>query len=67
MFNSGIYRLLFTCMNIFLRCFYLIVDGNIILKWIFNSWGGSMDWIDLDQDGDRWRALVNAVMNLRVP
>jgi len=28
---------------------------------------GSMDWIDLAQDRDRWRTLVNAVMNLWVP
>ena len=26
-----------------------------------------MDWIVLAQDGDRWRTLVSAVMNLRVP
>ena len=28
---------------------------------------GSMDWIDLAEDRHRWGALVNAVMNLRVP
>jgi hypothetical protein len=43
------------------------VDGRIILRWIFRNWDGGMDWIDLAQDEDIWRALVNAVMNLRFP
>jgi hypothetical protein len=43
------------------------VDGRIILKWIFERLGGGVDWIDLAQDRDRWRALVYTVMNLRVP
>jgi hypothetical protein len=30
------------------------------------GWGG-MDWIDVAEDKDQWRALVNTVMNLRVP
>jgi hypothetical protein len=29
--------------------------------------GGGMDWIDLAQDRDQWRAHMNVVMNLRIP
>jgi hypothetical protein len=39
-------------------------DGRIILKWILEKLDQGMDWIDLGQDRDRWRAVVNAVMNL---
>jgi hypothetical protein len=43
-------------------------------RWVVNikidcreiGWGG-MDWIDLAQDRDQWRALVKTLMNLRVP
>jgi hypothetical protein len=30
------------------------------------GWGG-MDWSDLDQEREQWRALVNTVMNLGIP
>jgi hypothetical protein len=42
------------------------LDGRIKLGWIFRKWGG-MDWISLVQGRERWRAPVNAVMNIRDP
>jgi hypothetical protein len=42
----------------------LLVGGRIILRQ--KRWSG-VDWIDLSQDRDQWRALVITAMNLRVP
>jgi len=44
------------------------VDGRITLRCIFTKCNVVyMDWIELAQDRDMWRTLVNAVMNLGVP
>ena len=42
------------------------INRRIILKWIFETWDVGTDCIDLAQERDRWQAVVNALMNLRV-
>jgi hypothetical protein len=44
------------------------IDGWIILKWILRDIGlGGMDETDLAQDRDQWRALVDSIINFKVP
>jgi hypothetical protein len=39
-----------------------------MLGWVLERWdGGDMDWIGLAKDRNRWRVLVNSVLNLRIP
>jgi hypothetical protein len=43
------------------------VDGSMGSEWIRRGLAeGSVEWVQLAQDRDRWRALVNMVMDLRV-
>jgi hypothetical protein len=42
-------------------------EDNIKMELRAVGWGGGIDWIDLAQDRDRWRALVNTVMNPLAP
>ena len=41
--------------------------GRDNIKMELQEWWGDMDWIDVAHDRDRWQAVVNAVMNFRVP
>ena len=41
-------------------------EDNLKMDFVEIEWNGDFDWIDLAQDRDRWRAVVNAVMNLCV-
>ena len=43
------------------------VDVRIILKWVFEKWNWVVDWIDLTKNRVRLLAVVNAVLNIRVP
>jgi hypothetical protein len=42
------------------------VGGKMGSEWIWETGLGDVDWIRLVEDRDRWRAVVSAVMNLRV-
>jgi hypothetical protein len=43
------------------------LEDNIKMELREVGWRRSMDWIDVAEDRDRWRAVVNTVMNLRFP
>ena len=66
-------RVLDVCWEIMTKCARILL-GRPRRRWVDNIrmdlqkvGCGYVDWIGLAQDRDRWRALVSAVMNLRVP
>jgi hypothetical protein len=42
------------------------IDGRIILRWVFRKWNEGHGMV-LTLGRDRWRALENAIMNIRIP
>jgi hypothetical protein len=63
--NENIQDYNFACGYVWVRPRCRWVD-NIKMDLSEIGWGG-VDWVGLAQERDKWRALVNVVMNLRVP
>lgn len=46
---------------------HLGVDGSTIIKWILKKLNESLNWNDLANDTDKWKAVGDAIMNFLVP
>jgi hypothetical protein len=45
----------------------LIIEENMLSKWISVKYDGDVDWIDLAWIRDKWRDLVKSGMNIQIP